>query len=132
MHSAAQPPILRRGRIESFLVIAVLFAQCFATPAMAMQPWAIAAHRQAASIRPSRSSVQTAPPVIPPLDVTLDAQGFLASYQPGGATITSKNAFFANLGSNGRTCITCHQPNDGWTIAPPDVKLRFFLSAGTI
>ncbi len=40
------------------------------------------------------------------------------------------SAFFQNLGTNGRTCGTCHQESDGWTITPPHVQARFDASAG--
>src|SRR5512138_842562 len=32
------------------------------------------------------------------------------------------NPFFQELGSNGRTCATCHQPAQAWTIAPVEVQ----------
>ncbi|HXU74620.1 MAG TPA: hypothetical protein VN947_35235 [Polyangia bacterium] len=40
-------------------------------------------------------------------------------------SIDATNPFFANLGSNGRTCATCHVAADGWTIVPADVQARF-------
>jgi hypothetical protein len=40
------------------------------------------------------------------------------------------NPFFQNLGTNGRSCGTCHQPSDGWSVTPARIKLRFLLSAG--
>jgi hypothetical protein len=33
-----------------------------------------------------------------------DPTGVLATFQPNGATLTANNAFFQNLGTNGRTC----------------------------
>jgi hypothetical protein len=33
------------------------------------------------------------------------------------ATVTT-NGFFANLGTNGRTCNTCHLEQDAWTLTP--------------
>ncbi len=41
------------------------------------------------------------------------------------------NGFFQNLGSNGRTCGTCHQESDGWTVTPPHIQARFDASGGT-
>jgi cytochrome c peroxidase len=46
-------------------------------------------------------------------------------FQPNGPTTTSSNAFFQVLGSNGRSCFTCHQPQDGWTISARSVRERF-------
>src|SRR5204863_8954123 len=51
---------------------------------------------------------QATPPVIPQLQIDPDPSGTIATFQPNGPTITAKNAFFQDLGSNGRTCFTCH------------------------
>jgi cytochrome c peroxidase len=69
-------------------------------------------------------------PVIPTFDVSSNGSGQLATLQPDGPTPTASNAFFADLGTNGRTCMTCHQPQNGWTISPPDIKERFQASKG--
>ena len=60
-----------------------------------------------------------------------DSGGAIASFQPNGATFTSSNAFFKDMGTNGRTCFTCHQPQSGWTIMPDDVAERFERSRGS-
>ena len=39
--------------------------------------------------------------------------------------------FFRNLGTNGRTCFTCHQPQNGWTVSAASVQARFYTSFGT-
>ena len=41
------------------------------------------------------------------------------------------NPFFQDLGSNGRRCVTCHQPDNAWTITPANVQRRFAVSHGT-
>ena len=38
--------------------------------------------------------------------------------------------FFQSLGTNGRSCVTCHQPSDGWTIVPASVQSRFDSTQG--
>jgi hypothetical protein len=73
---------------------------------------------------------QATPPIIPKLEVDRDATGAVATFTPGVATITANNAFFKNMGSNGRTCFTCHQPQDGWTISAASARARFEASAG--
>src|SRR6516162_10067132 len=73
---------------------------------------------------------QGTPPTIPKLEVDADPTGSIATFQPGVATITASNAFFKDLGTNGRTCFTCHQPQDGWTISAKSVRARFDASAG--
>ncbi len=74
---------------------------------------------------------QPTPPFIPRSLVTLDPTGALGTFQPNGATFTANNAFFQDLGTNGRTCFSCHQPQDGWTVSAADVAARFALSGGT-
>lgn len=38
--------------------------------------------------------------------------------------------FFQSLGTNGRTCVSCHQPSEGWGISAAGVKARFEKSRG--
>jgi len=38
--------------------------------------------------------------------------------------------FFQSLGTNGRSCSTCHQPGDAWTVSAEHVAKRFDDSAG--
>jgi cytochrome c peroxidase len=40
------------------------------------------------------------------------------------------NAFFQSLGTNGRSCATCHQASDGWTVTPAHLQQRFDASDG--
>jgi cytochrome c peroxidase len=75
--------------------------------------------------------VQPTPNVIPEFDRDIDPQGAIATFQPGGATFTANNAFFQNLGTNGRTCFTCHQPQNGWSVSAASVADRFAASTGT-
>jgi hypothetical protein len=46
----------------------------------------------------------------------------------GGIDLT--NPFFQNLGSNGRTCGSCHQPGDGMSVSAAHVQDRFDLTRG--
>lgn len=55
--------------------------------------------------------------------------GSSRSFSPNGA-LDTRNPFFQNLGSNGRSCVSCHQPDQGWTISPEAVRQRFEASAG--
>jgi cytochrome c peroxidase len=76
-------------------------------------------------------AVQAAPTIIPRFGLDEDPSGAVATFQPGGATFPANNAFFQNLGTNGRTCFTCHQPQSGWTVSAADVADRFAASRGT-
>ena len=71
------------------------------------------------------SGNQATPPVIPPLEIDLDPSGMIATYQPAGPTFTSTNSFFQNLGTNRRTCFTCHEPQDGWGLSAQHAQDRF-------
>ena len=68
---------------------------------------------------------QATPPIIPKLEIDRDPSGAIATFQPNGLTLTAKSAFFQNLGTNGRTCFTCHQPEDAWSISAQHVQDRF-------
>jgi cytochrome c peroxidase len=41
------------------------------------------------------------------------------------------NPFFRSLGRNGRACVHCHQPGEGWSITPAGVRTRFEATGGT-
>lgn len=68
--------------------------------------------------------------MIPRLESDRDDSGEIGTFQPGGATFTANNAFFQDLGTNGRTCFTCHQPQQGWSVSATDIAARFTASAG--
>jgi len=70
-------------------------------------------------------SNQRTPPVIPEFEQDPDPSGVIATFQPNGPTQTDQNAFFQNLGTNNRTCFTCHQPEDGWTVSARHAQERF-------
>jgi cytochrome c peroxidase len=76
-------------------------------------------------------SVQLVPPIIPRFEVDIDPAGAVATFQPGGATFPANNPFFQDLGTNGRTCFSCHQPQTGWTVSAASVAARFADSDGT-
>jgi len=44
--------------------------------------------------------------------------------------LDEQTAFFQSLGTNDRACVTCHQPQNGWTITPSSVRQRFRDSDG--
>ncbi|MGH6856612.1 MAG: hypothetical protein ACRECP_02950, partial [Methylocella sp.] len=69
--------------------------------------------------------------IIPRFDADDDPSGKIATFQPSGPTFTALNPFFQNLGTNGRTCFTCHQPQQGWTVSAAGVQARFNASGGT-
>src|SRR5947207_8955 len=66
---------------------------------------------------------------LPNLLPFLDASGEVRTYSTSGS-IDLSNPFFQSLGTNGRACVTCHLPSDGWSITPAHVQLRFALTSG--
>ncbi len=40
------------------------------------------------------------------------------------------NAFFQDLGTNGRSCGTCHQADQAWTVTPERIRERFERTQG--
>jgi cytochrome c peroxidase len=71
--------------------------------------------------------VQVTPEVIPQLGIDANPSGKLATYRPNGPIFTANTPFFQNLGSNGRTCFTCHQSQDGWSLSASHAQDRFSL-----
>jgi len=45
--------------------------------------------------------------------------------------VDTTNEFFQVLGTNGRSCETCHQARDGWSVTPASVQARFDATDGT-
>jgi cytochrome c peroxidase len=77
------------------------------------------------------NAAQAAPPVIPRSETDIDPSGVIATLNVNGPTATADNPFFQNLGTNDRTCFTCHQPQTGWTVSARSVQARFASSFGT-
>lgn len=44
--------------------------------------------------------------------------------------IDTTGPFFKSLGTNGRSCATCHQPSDGMAVSAVNVQARFDLTQG--
>ena len=59
-----------------------------------------------------------------------DANGLLRTVSVDGP-IDLDNPFFQSLGTNGRRCVSCHQPDNAWGITPANVQARFASSHGT-
>lgn len=77
---------------------------------------------------------------LPPSSATSDLRtqgsfptptGMIRTVSSAGAIDTS-NEFFQDLGTNGRRCVSCHDPAAGWTITPPLLEQVFEDSDGGI
>ena len=70
------------------------------------------------------------PPIVPQYSESGNKHGKLGAYHPSGPTRKRTNAFFQSLGTNGRSCVTCHQPSDGMTVSAKGIKQRFDKTRG--
>jgi cytochrome c peroxidase len=48
----------------------------------------------------------------------------------GADEMNADNPFFRELGTNGRRCVTCHQPAQGWSLTPAELRDRFNRTDG--
>src|SRR5439155_9408034 len=89
-----------------------------------------AAEDIAGTIDDSASPIAAPPPrAVPNLQPFADPAGAAATYSTRGS-VDLQGAFFQSLGTNGRSCGSCHQIADGWSIAPPHIRDRFETSQG--
>src|SRR5690242_1073113 len=58
-----------------------------------------------------------------------DPSGLVATFDVNGR-IDNRNPFFKSLGTNGRSCATCHVASQAFSISPLQTQLRFLLTRG--
>jgi len=63
------------------------------------------------------------------LAAALNGAGQAETVTPTG-TIDRTSAFFQRLGTNARTCETCHSADQGWTLTPLGATARFLFTQG--
>jgi cytochrome c peroxidase len=66
---------------------------------------------------------------LPNLFPFLDFTGFSGTYSHTGSVDLS-GPFFQSLGTNGRTCATCHEASDAFGLSAVDAQLRYLISRG--
>src|SRR5580704_9728896 len=67
--------------------------------------------------------------IIPNMQPFRDPTGYVATNNKNGA-IQKNSAFFQSLGTNGRTCETCHQVDQAFSITLSSIQQRFTLTQG--
>ncbi len=72
------------------------------------------------------ASAQTLPDLFP----LPNGSGFIETYNINKTAINLTGAFFQSLGTNGRSCGSCHRPLEGWSVSADEIKLRFLLTGG--
>jgi cytochrome c peroxidase len=68
--------------------------------------------------------------LIPNLTPFRDNTGAVATYNTAGA-ISEQNPFFQSLGTNGRTCATCHQADQAFGLSAAGARLVYARTHGT-
>ena len=58
-----------------------------------------------------------------------DPSGILKTFNTSGK-VDLTGPFFQSLGTNGRSCATCHEPSDAWSVSATNVALRFEFTHG--
>jgi hypothetical protein len=59
-----------------------------------------------------------------------DSSGFVETYNINNTSIDVTGGFFQSLGTNGRSCSSCHLPAEGWSVSAAEVQLRFLVTQG--
>ena len=99
--------------------------------------WAKAAIQQALDTGPPSVIFDEGdiPSFLPQDEFDFDDAGNVETYMPNNPSgfLTQGNAFFTAKGitANGRSCITCHQPPNGWSVTPLNLQQRFIDTNGT-
>ena len=74
-------------------------------------------------------SPSVAGPSPPAPELFPDVSGLFGTVSSSG-NINRRSAFFQSLGTNGRTCGTCHVPEEDFTLNPAAANLVFMLTRG--
>ena len=59
-----------------------------------------------------------------------DPSGKLGILNTSGPIDTKNHPFFTPLGTNGRACVTCHQPSDGMSVSVQTIRERWRATKG--
>lgn len=73
----------------------------------------------------SKEPAKTTAVMVPNLQPYPDPTGMVATYSSAGTTDESASAFFQPLGTNGRSCATCHQFSQGQSISAASTMALF-------
>jgi len=74
-------------------------------------------------------NAQPGAPMIPSLGAFPDPSGVMRTFVPNGAADLT-GPFFQSLGTNGRSCSTCHQLSDAMGVSAEHIQQRFDQSQG--
>jgi len=74
------------------------------------------------------TTAYAAPKIASMLDLFSDPTGQVRTVS--AAPADTSNPFFQSLGTNGRSCASCHAASDGWSVTPAHLQQRFVQTAG--
>jgi cytochrome c peroxidase len=112
-----------------FESIGLLLASAFALAACGGSTQEASDATDAAIKRTERAQVTVAPAQHEIPAAIDDASGTVQTFSSAGF-IDTGNLFFTPLG-NGRSCSTCHQEGQAWSVTPAALSARFTASKGT-
>jgi len=69
-------------------------------------------------------------PNLPMSQTYLNATGLLGVWQADGPVSTRNHPFFQSLGTNGRSCATCHQPESAMSLSTGFIRYRWLATGG--
>ena len=83
--------------------------------------WATVVHQEAMAVHDPSSLALVRPGVFPHVFgrtfKSFDPSGVVETYNLAAPTVTKHNPFFQSLGTNGRACVTCHEPRSAWSVS---------------
>jgi len=97
----------------------------FGGPASPAAPKASFAAQASSAIARAASNVASPDPM-----TTRDPSGWLRSFTRSGG-IDRGNTFFQPIGTNGRSCASCHVQSAAWSMTPNEIRARFAATGGT-
>ena len=77
---------------------------------------------------PGSASATVLEPALPQSQLDQNPSGSGGTWNVNGPTIVANSPFFQALGTNKRTCATCHQPANGMSISAATVQARYIAS----
>jgi cytochrome c peroxidase len=98
-------------------------------PAAAAAIIAILGASAGAAVSHAAEANNASPAGIMNLEPFADATGAIATFNANGR-IDTRSTFFQSLGTNRRSCATCHVADQAFSIAPPQIRERFRTSHG--
>jgi cytochrome c peroxidase len=75
-------------------------------------------------------SIPVTAQILPNLFPFPNGSGFVETYNAKGKPIDLTGPFFQSLGTNGRSCASCHRPAQGWSISAEELRMRFEWTQG--